>query len=117
MTKRNILVDERSVLLSIVVSGANRYDVTQIESVLKNRVRKPRGRMHQNLCADTVYSGTKSEETMRKYRYISHIRPHGEEKLAIQHGYKEKRRIVEVAHPWINRFRKLLIRFEKTNAS
>lgn len=34
-TKRHILVDERGVPLSIVVTGANRHDVTQIEPVLK----------------------------------------------------------------------------------
>ena len=116
-TKRNILVDERGVLLSIVVTGANRHDVTQIEAVLKNRVRKPRGRTHQNLCADAGYSGKNSEEVMRKYHYVPHVRARGDEKRAIQQGYKAKRWIVEVAHSWLNRFRKLLVRFEKTNAS
>ena len=54
---------------------------------------------------------------MRQYRYIPHIRPRGEEKIAIQNGYKAKRWIVEVAHSWFNRFRKLLVRYEKTNSS
>jgi len=84
---------------------------------LKNRVRKPRGRTKQNLCADAGYTGVKSEETMKKYRYTPHIRPRGEEKIAIQKGYKARRWIVEVAHSWLNRFRKLLVRYEKTNAS
>jgi len=88
-----------------------------VEAVLQNRVRKPRGRTKQNLCADAGYSGTKSEEIMRKYHYTPHIRPRGEEKIAIQHGYKARRWIVEVAHSWFNRFRKLLVRYEKTNAS
>jgi len=99
------------------VTGANRHDVTQVEAVLKNRVRKPRGRTQQNLCADAGYSGEKSEVVMKKYRYIPHIRPRGEEKVAIQHGYKARRWIVEVAHSWLNRFRKLLVRYEKTNSS
>ena len=34
-TKGHILADEYGVPLSIVVTGANRHDVTQIESVLK----------------------------------------------------------------------------------
>ena len=80
--------------MSIVVTGANRHDVTQVEAVLKNRVRKPRGRTQQNLCADAGYSGEKSEVVMKKYRYIPHIRPRGEEKVAIQHGYKARRWIV-----------------------
>lgn len=84
---------------------------------MKNRVRKPRGKTHQNLCADAGYSGKTSEDTMRKYHYEPHIRARGDEKIAMQHGYKAKRWIVEVAHSWLNRFRKLLVRFEKTNAS
>ena len=115
--KRHILVDEYGVPLSIVVTGANRHDVTQIESVLKNRIRKPRGRTQQNLCADAGYSGKKSENIMRAYHYTPHIRSRGEEKIAIQHGFKARRWIVEVVHSWFNRFRKLLVRYEKTNAA
>ena len=116
-TKRHILVDEYGVPLSIVVTGANRHDVTQIESVLKNRIRNPRGRTQQNLCADAGYSGKKSENIMRAYHYTPHIRSRGEEKIAIQHGFKARRWIVEVVHSWFNRFRKLLVRYEKTNAA
>jgi len=54
---------------------------------------------------------------MRAHGYIPHIRPRGEEKVAIKAGHKARRWIVEVAHSWFNRFRKLLVRFEKTNAS
>ena len=103
--------------MSIVVTGTNRHDVTQVEDVLKNRVRKPRGRIKQHLCADAGYSGEKSEAIMKKHHYIPHIRPRGEEKIAIQNGYKARRWIVEVAHSWFNRFRKLLVRYEKTNSS
>ena len=116
-SKRHILVDEHGVPLSIVVTGANRHDGTQVEAVLKNRVRKPHGKMKQNLCADAGYQGKESEETMRKYRYTPHIRPRGEEKKAIRQGYKARRWVVEVAHSWFNRFRKLLVRFEKTTLS
>lgn len=50
---------------------------------------------------------------MRAYHYTPHIRPRGEEKIAIQHGFKARRWIVEVVHSWFNRFRKLLVRYEK----
>ena len=90
--------------MSIVVPGANRHDVTQVETVLKSRIRKPRGRTQQNLCADAGYSGEKSENIMRAYHYTPHIRPRGEEKIAIQNGFKARRWIVEVVHSWFNRF-------------
>ena len=98
------------------MTGANRHDVTQVEAVLKSRVRKPRGKTKQNLCADAGYQGKESEKTMKKYHYTPHIRPRGEEKKAIKQGYKARRWIVEVAHSWFNRFRKLLVRFEKTTS-
>ena len=91
--------------MSIVVTGANRHDVTQVETVLKNRIRKPRGRAQQNLCADAGYSDEKSENIMRAYHYTPHIRPRGEEKTAILHGFKARHWIVEVVHSWFNRFR------------
>ena len=106
-----------SLLSRILLTGANRHDVTQVEAVLKSRVRKPRGKTKQNLCADAGYQGKESEKTMKKYRYTPHIRPRGEEKKAIKEGYKARRWIVEVAHSWFNRFRKLLVRFEKTTSS
>ena len=59
----------------------------------------------------------KSKEIMQVYRYEPHIRSRGEEKIAIQHGFKARRWIVEVVHSWFNRFRKLLVRYEKTNAA
>ena len=116
-TKRHVLVDARGVPLSLVVTGANRQDVTQVEEVLAARVRRPRGRTTQNLCADKGYQSAEAEEIMRKYRYIPHIRSRGEEKKQMKAGYKPRRWIVEVAHSWFNRFRKLLVRYEKTTAS
>lgn len=52
---------------------------------------------------------------MQDYRYVPHIRPRGEEKIAVQNGFKARRWIVEVVQSWFNRFRKLLVRYEKTN--
>jgi transposase len=80
-------------------------------------MRKARGRTIQNLCADAGYSGKPSEQTIKSYGYIPNIRPRGEESRAIQAGYKARRWIVEVAHSWFNRFRKILVRFEKKSSS
>ena len=103
--------------MSIVVTGANRHDVTQVEAVLATRVRKPRGRKRQNLCADAGYDSEKARETMRNYRYVPHIRSRGEERKELAKGKRGRRWIVEVAHSWFNRFRKILVRYEKTLSS
>ena len=44
-----------------------------------------------------------------------HVRPRGEEAKVItqEAGFKARRRVVERAHAWMNRFRRLLIRWDK----
>jgi len=43
--------------------------------------------------------------------------PEGRKKTAMGKGYKPRRWIVEVAHSWFNRFRKIHTRYEKTSAA
>jgi len=71
----------------------------------------------KNLCLDAGYTG--QEEYVLSRGYIPHIRPRGEEKKEIERNpnFKPRRWVVEVAHSFLNRFRKLLVRFEKTGNS
>lgn len=47
--------------------------------------------------------------------FVPHIKERGEEMKAKENipGYKPQRWVVELAHSWFNRFRKLLVRYEK----
>jgi len=67
----------------------------------------------QNLCLDAGYTG--SGEKVHKRGYTPHIRPRGEEKKELERNpeFHARRWVVEVAHSFFNRFRKLLVRFEK----
>jgi transposase len=112
-----LLVDERGAPLSIIVTGANRHDVTQLASTLDSIVvERPEVRPYhpQNLCADAGFSGMPAHEQIVERDYHPHVRPRGEEKGRRKNGYQPRRWIVEVAHSWFNRFRKLLVRYEKT---
>jgi transposase len=44
--------------------------------------------------------------------YKAHIRSRGEEEEK-EPRFKARRWVVEVCHSWLNRFRKLLVRYEK----
>ena len=110
-------MEERGVPLSIVVTGANRHDVTQIKSVLGGIVIKKPDNVIQNLCADKGYFGKPALQLMIEHQYIPHVRARGEEAIAIKQGFKAHRWIVEVAHAWFNRFRKILVRYEKLQSS
>ena len=107
-------MDGRGVPLSIVVTGAHRHDVSQLERVLDAIViDRPEGRQH--LCADKGYSGEPAQQAIKERNYIPHVKQRGQE---IQERKTNPRRkahrwVVEVTHSWLNRFRKLLVRYEK----
>jgi putative transposase len=114
-TKRHQLVDGRGVPLSLVLTGANRHDVTQLEAVL-DRVMAPRPMTgEQHLCADAAYRGQPAQDTIVAHGYTPHVRPRGEEAKQTTSGHKARRWVVEAAHAWLNRFRKLLVRYEKND--
>ena len=111
-----MLVDGRGVPLSIVVTGANRHDVTQLRAVLENIVVK-RPESEQHLCADKGYQGKPAHLIILSEDYVPHVKQLNEEvqEKIDNPNYKPRRWVVEVSHSWFNRFRKILVRFEKLN--
>ncbi len=107
-------MDERGVPLSIVVTGANRHDVSQLELVLDEIIIE-RPDTVQHLCADRGYSGEPAQKAIKDRNYIPHIKQRGEEIQEKKDNpqFRCRRWIVEVSHSWFNRFRKLLVRYEK----
>jgi putative transposase len=109
------LVDGRGVPLSLVVTGANRHDVTQLELVLDEIILERPEDIEQHLCADKAYGGEPALKTILSKRYIPHVKTRGEEiqEKATNPNWKARRWVVEVTHSWFNRFRKILVRYEK----
>jgi IS5 family transposase len=121
-SKRHLLVDARGAPLSIIVTGANRHDVTQLGAVLARQTMKyppPVVQRNKHLCADAGYCGAPAEAIIEREGYIAHIRSRAQERRQlVRHPHKRAHRwIVEVAHSWFNRFRKLLVRYEKLERS
>lgn len=75
----------------------------------------PPKRRHKHLCADAGYTGAPALLSIEEHGYIAHVKGRGQEaKEKRRHpGVRARRWIVEVAHSWFNRFRKLLVRYEK----
>jgi len=89
--------------------------VSQLELVLDEIIIERPDDIEQHLCADKGYSGQPASDIMIDKNYIPHVKQRGEEiqeKKTIP-GYKARRWVVEVSHSWFNRFRKLLVRYEK----
>ena len=110
-----MLVDGRGVPLSLVVTGANAHDVTQIQAVLDAIVVKrpnPKQRRSKHLCADAAYRGKKAMAIILAHGYIAHVVSRKREAQQKKRDPKKKARrwAVEACHGWFNRFRKLLVR-------
>ena len=72
-------MDGRGVPLSIVVTGANRHDVSQLELVLDEIVITRPEDVEQYLCADKGYTGEPAYQAITKRNYIPHVKQRGEE--------------------------------------
>jgi len=117
-TKRCLLTDARGVPLSVTVEGANRHDMKMTEATLDKIVisrPEPTHKTPQHLCLDKGFDYKVVREAVAARQYIEHIRSRGEEVAAKKEipGYRARRWVVERTHSWINRFRRLLIRWEK----
>ncbi len=71
------------------------------------------GEADQGLCLDAGYDYDEVREIAWESGYTTHIRSRGEEKKAGEAGKKARRWVVERTHSWLNRYRRLLIRWEK----
>ena len=94
-------MDGRGVPLSIVVTGANRHDVSQLGAVLDAIVVQrpsPPKRRSKHLCADAGYTGAPAHEAIEQHGYIAHVKGRGQEASEKRrHPAKRARRwIVEV---------------------
>lgn len=115
-------MEGHGVPLAIVVTGANRHDVTQLAIVLDAIVIKrptPTPAQPQTLCADKAYKGKPAYQSIVDRDYIPRIFKRDEEIMAQRTipGYQARRWVVEVCNSWFNRFRKILVRYEKTLSS
>lgn len=112
----------RGVPLSLIVTGANRHDVSQLAAVQDGSVVQrpaPPERRSKHLCADAGYSGIPAPAIMEAHGYIPHVKGRRQEANEQRRDPTKRARrwIVEVAHSWFNRFRKLLVRYEKLERS
>lgn len=116
--KRHILTDGRGVPLAAEISGANVHDKWLVRQTLDSVVlRGSRGpRRPKNLCLDKGYDYADVETVVRSRRIIPHIRRRGERPLVGCVRGKPRRWVVERTNAWHNRFRALLVRWERIGA-
>jgi putative transposase len=118
-TKRHLLTEAAGLPIGLVVTGANRHDKTQVQAVFESMPvlpPAPSPEAPQHFCADKGYDYADVRAMISLWRLEDHIKSRGEERLALAveiPGFRARRWVCERTHSWMNRFRRLLIRWEK----
>jgi putative transposase len=117
-TKRSLLVEAHGIPVGLAVEGANRHDKKVAEATLESiPVDRPEPTQEspQGMCLDKGYDYDDTRELVREFGFTAHVRARGEEAKALKReaGSKARRWVVERTHSWMNRFRRVLIRWEK----
>jgi transposase len=104
--------------VGVAVDGANRNDMKMVadtvESIPIERP-SPTPRKKQGMCMDKGYDFDEVREIIKEFGFTAHIRGRGEEAQEIKRDARTKARrwVVERTHSWMNRFRGILIRWNK----
>ena len=121
-TKRSLLTDGAGTPIGLEVSGANTPDMRLVQATLESIPvprPEPTSKKRQHLCLNKGYDYPTVRELVDQWGYTAHIPVRGKTKGAetkLPH-YRARRWVVERSHSWFNRFRRLLIRWEKKPAN
>lgn len=76
---------------------------------------RPEPEQPEHLCLDVGYDYPEGEDLAKAHQYVAHIRSRGQERQAKATipGFRARRWVVEGTHSWLNRPRRLLVRWEK----
>lgn len=121
-TKRSLQTDAAGVPIGLVVDGANRNDHKLLEATIKStRVRRPSTkRMRQHLPLDKGYDYPDTHALVDRLGFENHIalKVNSSAKRVRTGGRRKPRRwVVERTHGWMNRFRRILVRWEKRDTN
>jgi putative transposase len=125
-TKRSMLTDGAGIPLAVAVEGANRHDSKLLVGTLDGLVvarpapeeaqEQPNSQQQQQLCLDAAYDSESVRQELETRGYVPHIRPADKEAHKEQKSHPDgraRRWVVERTHSWLNRSRRLLVRWEK----
>ncbi len=104
------------------MAGANRPDGKLVEETLDSipvERPEPTAADPQGLCLDKAYVGDEVADLAQEFGFTLHIPPKGKEAQRVKKRARTKARrwVVERTHSWMNRFRGILIRWNKKPAN
>ncbi len=108
--------------IGVAVEGANRHDMKLVRATIESLVAErpePTAEAPQGMCLDKGYDYDEVRAILEEFKFTAHIRGRGEEakELQAEAGKRARRWVVERSHSWLNRFRRLLVRWDKKPAN
>lgn len=107
------MTDGNGLPLALVVAGANTHDIKLVADML-DALQTGRPDKRLRLCMDKGYEAKWLGSYLKSRRYEPHIQSQKDESEAIKNtDFKAHRWVVERTHSWMNRYRRVLTRWEK----
>ena len=106
--------------IGLAIGGANTHDQKLLLATLDSvPVRRPkRSRRRRHMCLDKGYDSNEIRQRLRRRGYTPHIKSRGEERSEkLSRGKRARRWGVERVASWLNRYRRILVRWEKKVAN
>ena len=116
------MTEGKGIPVAVVLSGANRHDRKKLADLLDAVVVEPTPTAAPHLVLDRGYAYDACREAAVARGYVPHIPPKASEDRPLPppgdpERHPPRRWVVEVGHSWFNRFRRLLVRWEKQAAT
>ena len=104
--------------IGLALAGANRHDMKLVRETVENILvqrPEPTPQQPQGMCLDKGYDYQEVRDILQEFGFTEHIRSRGQEaqEIKTKAGKKARRWVVERTHSWLNRFRRILIRWDK----
>jgi putative transposase len=111
-------VDGEGIPVGLAVDGANRNDMKLVRETIESMpIERPTPTEDepQGMCMDKGYDFEEVQQIVEKFGFTAHICRRGVDAKLIKKTARRKARrwVVERTHSWINRFRGILIRWNK----
>ena len=118
--KRSLLTEAQGIPVGLAVDRANRHDMKLVRATVDSLPvprPTPSPDHRQGLCLDKGDDFAEVRRTLDDFGFTAHTRSRGEETQAIKKeaGFKARRWVVERTHSWLNRFRRILVRWDKSS--
>ena len=113
-TKRSIIVEQNGIAIGCSLGGGNQHDSKLFEASVKSIPHFIEQPNYKEMHLDCAYDSKTVRTILFNFYYVPKIAKNKRRSKLVEDKKKERKRwVVESTHSWMNRFRRLLIRFEK----